>query len=168
MAYVVPTRHDGNECRGPSPLSCRAASGLHGPHGFRLSGRPADHIQRKARPASLPAPSREVEGYRGPRTGDEIALCQIFADVLELKRVGIDDNFFTLGGQSLLAARVIGLVRAHFGVEVSIRTLFERHGRRTRDPGGRGEACRAPLVRQPRPERLPLSLRSSGCGSSTA
>ncbi|HLJ85907.1 MAG TPA: amino acid adenylation domain-containing protein, partial [Candidatus Angelobacter sp.] len=74
---------------------------------------------------ALPLPDRQAEGYRSARTPHEEALCAIFAEVLGLERVGIDDNFFALGGHSLIAARLISQVRAAFGVDVAVRTLFE-------------------------------------------
>jgi nonribosomal peptide synthetase DhbF len=73
--------------------------------------------------AALPEPEFGGE-YRAPRDEDERALAKAFADVLELDRVGIDDDFFDLGGNSLRAIRLVGLIRAELDIEVSIRTLF--------------------------------------------
>ncbi|NUT92869.1 MAG: AMP-binding protein, partial [Saccharothrix sp.] len=76
--------------------------------------------------AALPAPdlSATVAG-RMPRDHREAVLCGLFAELLGLPEVGIDDDFFSLGGHSLLVARLIGRVRAEFGVSIGIRTVFE-------------------------------------------
>ena len=52
-------------------------------------------------------------------------LCSLFAEVLDLPKFGLDDNFFKLGGLSLLAVQLISRVRSKLQLEVTIRTLFE-------------------------------------------
>ncbi|WP_335932749.1 amino acid adenylation domain-containing protein [Streptomyces sp. PTD5-9] len=78
-------------------------------------------LDRKA----LPAPGRPAAtASRAPRGPREEQLCAIFAEVLGTDRAGVDDNFFELGGHSLLAVRLAARVKAAFGAEVSIGTVF--------------------------------------------
>ncbi|MBX7266444.1 AMP-binding protein [Micromonospora sp. Llam7] len=72
----------------------------------------------------LPEPEFRDGSHRAPRNRTEQVLATLFADVLELDRVGIDEDFFDLGGNSLRAIRLVGLIRAELHLEVSIRTLF--------------------------------------------
>ncbi|MFE1328722.1 AMP-binding protein [Streptomyces sp. NPDC058735] len=74
--------------------------------------------------AALPRPAFDDESYRAPRDETERFLAEAFAEVLEVDRVGIDDDFFDLGGNSLRAIRLVGLIRAELNQEVSIRRLF--------------------------------------------
>ncbi|WP_268998963.1 AMP-binding protein [Streptomyces violaceus] len=74
--------------------------------------------------ASLPEPRFGGGQYRAPRNRTERVLAEAFADALEMDRVGIDEDFFDLGGNSLRAIRLVGLIRAELNREVSIRTLF--------------------------------------------
>jgi acyl carrier protein len=73
---------------------------------------------------ALPAPRRRVEAHRPPRTPREEKLCGILAEVLSMEKISLDDDFFALGGHSLMATRVISQVRAALGVELSLRTIF--------------------------------------------
>jgi amino acid adenylation domain-containing protein/non-ribosomal peptide synthase protein (TIGR01720 family) len=69
---------------------------------------------------ALAAPSRS------PRTETERDLCEIYADVLGVDSVGVDDDFLTLGGHSLLAIRVVNRIGASRGFKVPLRSFFDR------------------------------------------
>jgi amino acid adenylation domain-containing protein len=91
----------------------------------RLPLTPNGKTDRKA----LPAPEGDAyarRGYEAPATGTEVALAEIWSEVLRLDRVGRHDHFFELGGHSLLAVRVISRVRQAFGTEAALRDVFER------------------------------------------
>ena len=83
----------------------------------------------KADRRALPAPGEsrpEVgEAFVAPRTELEEKVARIWCQLLRLDRVGIYDNFFDLGGNSLLATRVISAVRTEFRTQVPLRRLFE-------------------------------------------
>ena len=78
---------------------------------------------------ALPAPNQtrpELEAhYIAPRTPIEQEIANIWADVLGLKQVGVHDNFFDLGGHSLLAAQLASRLAEAFGVDLSLRRVFE-------------------------------------------
>jgi amino acid adenylation domain-containing protein len=67
----------------------------------------------------------ESTEYAPPRTQVEEFLADTWARLLRLERVGVHDNFFFIGGHSLMAAQVIARVRERLGVELPLRTMFE-------------------------------------------
>jgi amino acid adenylation domain-containing protein len=79
-------------------------------------------LDRGALPAPAPAAARVS---RRPRTRSEEILRTLFGEVLGRPEIGIDDDFFAFGGESLLAARLTGRVRAVLGRDLSVRALFE-------------------------------------------
>ncbi|MBJ3810208.1 non-ribosomal peptide synthetase [Streptomyces flavofungini] len=76
---------------------------------------------------ALPEPEFAGAAYRAPRDEREETLCALFAEVLGVERVGIDDDFFDLGGNSLLATRLTSRIGKALGVGVPIRAVFASH-----------------------------------------
>jgi amino acid adenylation domain-containing protein len=118
-------------------------------------------LDRKALPAPELASAEET--YVAPRTPVEEVLAGIWAEMLRLERVGVEESFFELGGHSLLATRVISRVREVFGVELPLRALFE--GPTVAELAGRVEEMRRaelpvlpPVVPTERTDALPLSF----------
>jgi amino acid adenylation domain-containing protein len=80
----------------------------------------------KIDPRTLPAPDYAGEAeFVAPRTPAEEVLAEVWAQVLGCERVGALDDFFALGGHSLLAMQLLAQVRARFGLELSMRAVFE-------------------------------------------
>jgi acyl-coenzyme A synthetase/AMP-(fatty) acid ligase/acyl carrier protein len=79
--------------------------------------------------AILPAPNAENmlrdSSFVAPRTPIEERLAAMLALLLDLDRVGVEDNFFLLGGHSLLGTQLIARIRDTFGVELGLRSLFD-------------------------------------------
>jgi SAM-dependent methyltransferase/acyl carrier protein len=113
-------------------------------------------IDRKA----LPSPVFAAKPFRAPQTPTEKTVAEAFADVLGLEQVGLDDDFFALGGDSLTATRVTARLQSALGRDVPVRSLFDAPtagdlaDHLDRHQGG---AARPPLQVMPRPQRIPLS-----------
>ncbi|QYN17777.1 non-ribosomal peptide synthetase [Amycolatopsis sp. DSM 110486] len=97
----------------------------------------------------LPEPAAVATGAGGSaRTEREAQLCRLFSDVLELPGIGVGDDFFALGGQSLLAVRLLSRIRTVLGADLDLATVF--------DAPTPAELARALDAAAPRPERRAL------------
>ncbi|WP_330252185.1 amino acid adenylation domain-containing protein [Nocardia sp. NBC_00565] len=114
-------------------------------------------LDRKA----LPAPEFIGRPYREPSTPLERIVAEVFVEVLGIERVGADDDFFDLGGNSLVATRVVARLGTAIGSRVPVRAVFEAPtvaGLAAAVAPSAGQRREVPLVAGPRPERIPLSL----------
>lgn len=76
---------------------------------------------------ALPTPDALTErAFRLPVTPTERRMCAIYSHLFGKERVGLDDSFFELGGHSLLAARLVAQIRAQFGIDLTVRAVFDR------------------------------------------
>ncbi|WP_426539040.1 amino acid adenylation domain-containing protein [Streptomyces sp. UG1] len=121
--------------------------------------------------AALPEPgpitgSLASASAREPSGEVERALCGLFSEVLGVASVGPEDDFFDLGGNSLMVARLLGRIRLTLGAPVGVRTLFECRTPAALVPhvekAERDEPAAGPAPRPDRPDRpdggsLPLS-----------
>ncbi|SUA48103.1 Dimodular nonribosomal peptide synthase [Nocardia africana] len=114
-------------------------------------------LDRKA----LPAPVFEARQFRAPATPIEEIVAGTFSDVLGVPRVGLDDDFFELGGNSLIATQVTARLGAALDTQLAVRDLFEAStvaalAARLEQGAGSGRT-RPKLVAGQRPQRIPLS-----------
>nr|QEO73686.1 condensation domain-containing protein [uncultured bacterium] len=108
---------------------------------------------------TLPAPDATASTGRGPRDLSEQLLAELFAEILGLGRIGIDDNFFDNGGHSLLATRLISRVRSAFGADVTLRALFDNPTVAGLAASLKPDSSALPaLTAWSRPARLPVSF----------
>ncbi len=112
---------------------------------------------------ALPAPEYTADQYRAPGTPTEEILAGIYAQVLGLERVGVDDSFFDLGGDSLSAMRLIAAVNTSLDADLSVRTVFDAPtvARLASCIGGVGSSRFPRLVPVDRPAVVPLSFAQS-------
>ena len=86
---------------------------------------PNGKLDRRALPAPAKDMLRSKHDYVPPRTNTESLLAQIWSEILGLDRVGVEDNFFTLGGHSLQATRVVARMRDALKMDVPLPLLFQ-------------------------------------------
>ncbi|WP_242660365.1 condensation domain-containing protein, partial [Mycobacterium mantenii] len=116
-------------------------------------------INGKLDKRALPAPEYSAEAYRAPGSAVEEILAGIYAQVLGVERVGVDDSFFELGGDSLSAMRLIAAINAAVDEGLSVRAVFEAPTVAQLAPRiGEGTDRGQPLVAGERPAVVPLSF----------
>ncbi|MGB0524987.1 MAG: amino acid adenylation domain-containing protein, partial [Flammeovirgaceae bacterium] len=86
---------------------------------------PNGKIDKKALPEPTLTQSQEDDTYEAPRNETESLLVHSWEQTLKLERIGIHDNFFSVGGDSILAIRIISAVKKHFQVEISISDFYQ-------------------------------------------
>jgi amino acid adenylation domain-containing protein len=86
---------------------------------------PNGKVDRRALPAPADVQSQSDDDYVAPRTQIEELLAGIWAEVLQVERVGSDDNFFALGGHSLLVTRLVSRAQAYLDMELPLKLFFE-------------------------------------------
>ncbi|WP_226438490.1 non-ribosomal peptide synthetase, partial [Rhodococcus yananensis] len=118
---------------------------------------PAGKLNR----AALPVPTFDTREFRAPTTPVEEIVAAVFADLLGRDRVGLDDSFFDLGGNSLVATRAASRLGDALGVRVAVRALFDAETVEelaAHLAGQTDTAGAVALTAQPRPDHIPLSL----------
>ncbi|OBA58102.1 non-ribosomal peptide synthetase, partial [Mycobacterium sp. 1100029.7] len=131
-AYVVPVANDASESRlvdlDLDEIRAHAATALPEymvPSAFGIINEIPLTVSGKLDKRALPAATPVASSYREPATPTEHRVCAIFARLFDRDRVGAHDSFFRLGGHSLLAARLVAQIRAEFGIELTVRAVFD-------------------------------------------
>ncbi|MCV7151896.1 amino acid adenylation domain-containing protein, partial [Mycolicibacterium pyrenivorans] len=117
-------------------------------------------INGKLDTRALPAPEYlNGQQYRAPATQVEKILAEMFSQVLDVERIGVDDSFFDMGGDSILAMRLVAAINTGFDADLSVRALFDTPTIAQLVPVLDGESGgREPLVPAERPAVIPLSF----------
>lgn len=129
VAYFVPASGSLPACSSLRDFLGERLPGYMVPDTFVVLAALPVNANGKVDRAGLPAPAEAVtlrdDAFVAPRTVAEERVAAIVAQLLGVDRVGILDNFFTLGGHSLLGTQLITRLREAFAVELTLRTLFE-------------------------------------------
>ena len=129
IGYVVPQRE-----HAPSISELRGFLRKKLPHYMVPSGfvfldnlplTPNGKVDRRALPAPDRTRSESESGFVAPRDAVELELAEVWGLILGTHPVGVRDNFFDLGGQSLLAARLFAEIQIMFGKSLPLATLFQ-------------------------------------------
>jgi acyl carrier protein len=126
-AYVVPRGQPPAQAELRAYLGARLPEYMVPAHFVVLQALPLTpngKVDRKALPEPPEAHGGEA-AYVAPRSATETLVAGIWAEILKLPRVGVEDDFFALGGHSLMATQIISKLRASLQIEVPLRVLFE-------------------------------------------
>ena len=109
---------------------------------------------------ALPAPEyRDSDRYRAPSNAVEGIVAGIYAEVLGVDRVGVDESFFDLGGDSISAMRLIAAINTSFNSDLAVRAVFEAPTVAQLSPRiGEGAGGLPALIAGERPAVIPLSF----------
>src|ERR1700761_391230 len=120
-------------------------------------------IDRKALPN--PEGAQTTNTYQAPGTKTEERLSHIWEEILEIERVGTTDDFFAIGGHSLLAVRLVSAIRKQFNAELPIAEVFDyptvgQLAQRIEEKQSNETTNQIPQVKaiDPRPQYIPLSF----------
>ncbi len=121
---------------------------------------PTGKVNRKALPE--PDISALIEKHHvAPESASEILLAQLWMDLLHLEKIGVHDNFFVIGGHSLMAMRMVSAIRESFHKELKVKDIFSyptiEELARYLDSQEGGTAL-LQLISGPRPDKIPLSF----------
>ncbi|WP_460728391.1 amino acid adenylation domain-containing protein, partial [Nocardia heshunensis] len=160
VAYLVPTGSGVDVPLVKSALSSALPSYMV-PSAFVVLEALPLNVNGKLDRKALPEPEFETTAFRAPSTPIEEIVAGVIADVLGVERVGADDDFFALGGNSLLATQVAARIGAALDARVPVRAVFEAStvsGLAAKVEQHAGAGDRKALTAGPRPENVPLSL----------